>query len=176
MPLSYINLGSPEIVYLNALQTRDPNITESSTRTPFIIASFLVGLMTYFIVFNLDSLVFLAAKMYSGVCQACIEQMLTDSKEFPKGDPWQNRAQGFNQFEPDRGRTKPSEWYILWFFLMCYLLGRRLKPGKGTRSSGSSARGKGPEETVKETKWKRRMQTLFGRPGGVAEEDKTNSA
>jgi len=34
-----------------------PNITDSLTRTPFIIAAILIGFVTYIIVFNLNALV-----------------------------------------------------------------------------------------------------------------------
>jgi len=134
-------------------------------------------------VFNLDSIAIFGWKMYAGFRKACIKQMLTDSKAFPQGDTWQNRAQGFNRFEPDRGRTKPSEWYILLFFLM-YLFGRRLKPGRiedtgddgssasstSTGSAGSSSEEISPEggsegsaESTRGGTWKRWILALFRR-------------
>ncbi|KAK3313005.1 hypothetical protein B0H66DRAFT_569345 [Apodospora peruviana] len=73
--------------------------------------------------------------MYAGFHKVCIRQMTADSKELPQGDKWKNRAQGFNQFEPDRGRIKPSEWYILLFFLL-YLFGRHLKRGTTEDNTG----------------------------------------
>ena len=43
-----------------------------------------------------------------------------------KDKKWQTRAQGYNSFQPDRGRTKLSEWYILLYTLL-HPFGR---PGK----------------------------------------------
>lgn len=120
-----------------------PNITISSTRTPFIVTAFLVGLATYFIVFNLDSLASLGWKRYSGFRQTRIEQMsakMTTTKQMTakdddtrvvinrgmtteqttaeKNDKWKERGHRYNRFEPDRGNSKPSEWYILLYFLL----------------------------------------------------------
>ena len=69
--------------------------------------------MTYFTVFNLDALVWLGWTTYSGFRAKRIEQMT-----MAKDEKWQNHAQGYKRFVPDRGRTKLSEWYVLLYALL----------------------------------------------------------
>jgi hypothetical protein len=75
------------------------------------VTAVFIGLATYFIVFNLDALASLGWTTYSGFRQKRIGQMEDDDK-------WQERARGYNRFEPDRGNNKPSEWYILLYCLL----------------------------------------------------------
>ena len=69
--------------------------------------------MTYFTVLNLDALVWLGWTTYSGFRAKRIEQMT-----MAKDEKWQNRAQGYERFVPDRGRTKLSEWFVLLYALL----------------------------------------------------------
>jgi hypothetical protein len=111
-------------------------MTNSSTRTPFIIAAVLVGSVTYFIVFNLDALVSFGWTTYSGFRQRCIEQMAEDGTH----SKWQKRARDYSRFEPDRGRIKPSEWYILVYCLLHPFrrsLERKETENEGERCSSS---------------------------------------
>ncbi|KAL9613084.1 MAG: hypothetical protein Q9167_002341 [Letrouitia subvulpina] len=103
--LTYVSIFYLPLAFCAALWAI-PNITKPSTRTPFIIAAVLVGFVTYFVVFNLDGLISLGWTAYSGFREKRIQQMSTD-----KG--WQKCAQSYRNFQPDQGRTKPSEWYIL---------------------------------------------------------------
>jgi len=91
-----------------------PNITDSSTRTPFIIAAALVGFVTYMIVFNLNTVASLGWAIYSGLREHSIRQMGNESTE----QTWGKLGQRFKRFEPNQGSTKPSDWYIL---LYCVL-------------------------------------------------------
>jgi hypothetical protein len=161
-----------------------PNITETATRTPFIVTAFLVGLATYFIVFNLDSLVTFGLKYYSRFRKGAIKQMTRDSKNSPPDDKWQKRAQGFNRFEPDRGETRPSEWFILWYTLL-YLFGRSISVGDDdgssygseasefesssseesyTENSGSSERSESIDETSQKRPWFSGIRERFRKP------------
>jgi hypothetical protein len=89
-------------------------MTDASARTPFIIVAMLVGLTTYFIVFNLDALVSLGWTTYSGFRRERILQMTKNETS----ESWKARGQGYNRFEPDRGNSKLSKWYILLYWLL----------------------------------------------------------
>lgn len=89
-----------------------PNITESSTQVPFIVAAVCVGFVTYCVVFNLDALISLGWTAYSGFRAKCIEHMMmsTDGK-------WRRRARSYRNFQSDHERTKISEWHIMLYAL-----------------------------------------------------------
>ncbi|KAG8530501.1 uncharacterized protein KY384_005004 [Bacidia gigantensis] len=108
--LTYVSIFYLPLAFCAALWAI-PNITQPSTRTPFIIAAVLVGFFTYFVVFNLDGLISLGWTAYSGFRGNRIEQMSTD-------EGWQKRAQSYRSFQPDKGKTKDSEWYILLYALL----------------------------------------------------------
>ncbi|KAE9371039.1 hypothetical protein N431DRAFT_341691, partial [Stipitochalara longipes BDJ] len=91
-----------------------PNITDSSTRKPFIIAAALVGFITYMIVFNLNTVVSLSWATYSRLREHGIQQMRYDSTE----QTWRYIGRRFKRFEPNQESTKPSDWYILLYCLL----------------------------------------------------------
>jgi hypothetical protein len=92
-----------------------PNITDSSTRTPFIIAAVLTGLVTYMIVFNLNTLVSLGWATYSGLREHSIQQM---KQNYFAEQNWGKLGRRFKRFEPKHGSSKPSDWYILLYCLL----------------------------------------------------------
>lgn len=61
--------------------------------------------------------------------------MTKDSKNSPRNDTWRKRAEGYNRFEPDRGKTRPSEWFIMWYLLL-YFFGRSIKVEKAKGEDG----------------------------------------
>ncbi|EPE25312.1 hypothetical protein GLAREA_01224 [Glarea lozoyensis ATCC 20868] len=181
--LTYVSIFYLPLAFCAALWAI-PNITEAATRTPFIVTAFFVGLATYFIVFNLDSLVTFVLKSYSRFRKGAIKQMTRDSKNSPPNDKWQKRAQGFNRFESDRGETRPSEWYILWYTLL-YLFHRSISvendDGSGyssetsgsetseseessTEDSGSSERSESINEITQKKPWFSGIRERFRKP------------
>jgi len=96
--------------YLKALWAI-PNITESTTRNPFIIAAILIAFVTYMVVFNLNALAAFGWATYRGFRRKCIQNMTQQEK-------WEKLGVRFNRFEPDRGSDKPSEWYILLYCIV----------------------------------------------------------
>ena len=78
--------------------------------------------------------------------------MRKDTKYFPADDIWQRRAKAYNSFQPDRGSTRPSEWYILLYSLR-RVFGWSLKP-EITRDDGSEvASSKNSSTTLSEASW-----------------------
>ena len=116
LPLAFCAVSSPIIIdassdleqALKALWTI-PNITDSSTRTPFIVTAVLIGFVTYIIVFNLNKLVSFGWATYSGHRKRSIQRMTNEST----GSKWKDLGRRFRRFEPDRGSSKLSDWYIL---------------------------------------------------------------
>lgn len=140
-----------------------PNIRDSSTRTPFIVTAVFIGLATYFTVFNLNALASLGWTTYSGFRKKRIGQMMKDNYK------WQERAKGFNSFEPGRGSNKPSEWYILLYCLL-HLLGYEYSEDEVEDNDSSGDRGPSfvtasanSSETSRAGAWKARLGRLFGR-------------
>jgi len=91
-------------------------------------------------------------------------------------DTWQERARGFNRFQPDRGRTKPSEWYVVLYWLGHLCSGSRqteegreeyafTRPDASSTGGGENSRGKGG------ISWLRRR--LFGKSENTGENEET---
>lgn len=116
LPLAFCAVSSPLYLLSFPRHTDEykalwaiPNITDTSTRTPFIIAAVLIAFVTYMIVFNLNALVAFGWTTYDGIRKKCIQKM----NGYPPKTNWKNLGHRFKRFEPDRGSDKPSEWYIL---------------------------------------------------------------
>ncbi|KAH9213465.1 hypothetical protein DL95DRAFT_234039, partial [Leptodontidium sp. 2 PMI_412] len=106
--LTYVSIFYLPIAFCAALWAI-PNITDASTRTPFVIAAVMIGFVTYIVAFNLNTLAAFGWATYDRLRKKCIQKMTDDSKD----DTWRTRGRLFKRFEPDRGSDKPSEWYIL---------------------------------------------------------------
>jgi hypothetical protein len=104
------------------------------------------------IVFNLVALVSLGWESYARFRKIQIRQMRKDTKYFPADDIWQRRAKAYNSFQPDRGSTRPSEWYILLYSLR-RIFGQSLKP-ETLRDDGSEvASSQNSSTTCSEASW-----------------------
>jgi hypothetical protein len=77
-----------------------------------IYASIVVGLSTYIIVFHLNTLVHQTSSAYTPVRDKIISRMKNDSDEH-----WASKGKQFAAFQPKHERLRPSEWWILLFWL-----------------------------------------------------------
>lgn len=82
---------------------------------------------------------------------------------------WQERAKGYNRFEPGRGNNKPSEWYILLYCLL-HLFGYEYGEDEGEEDDSGGDSGSSfvtasisTSETSQAGAWKAWLGKLFGR-------------
>jgi hypothetical protein len=84
-----------------------PNITDGDTRTPFIVTAFLVGFITYAVVFNLGNIAQAFGRVYFARRSRLLGTMKDDHDSF-----WQQRWEQFAEFPPNEEQKVPSEWWI----------------------------------------------------------------
>jgi hypothetical protein len=85
-----------------------PDITEDTTRNPFIITAVLVGLVTYIIVFNLGNIAGLFGRKYHDRKTVVVEEMKQNGSK-----RWEDLGKKFEDFRPNTDRQTPSEWWII---------------------------------------------------------------
>ncbi len=108
-------------IYLQALWAI-PNITDNSTRDPFVITSAIVGLITLVIAFNLENIIGLIGKFYNNWRAEVVREMQGDNH-------WKKRGDGLHEFNFNR-RT-PSEWLLVGYLL--YRLAEKFKALTGKK-------------------------------------------
>jgi hypothetical protein len=84
-----------------------PNILNHSTLIPFTIGAILVGIITYFIVLNVDDFASTFNRHYRNARQ----KLILDMQENPS-ESWKERGNLFEDFKPIVDRQKPTEWFI----------------------------------------------------------------
>jgi hypothetical protein len=135
-----------------------PNITNSTTRTPFITAAILIAFLTYMVVFNLNALAAFGWATYEGVRRKCIQKMIQQEK-------WKELGIHFKRFEPDRGSDKPSEWYIL---IYCFVYPFRLHEDSSNSTTTSKKNAKKSTKGLNFPYWSQWLQV----PGKKNREDR----
>lgn len=85
-----------------------PDISNNDTRTPFIVTTILVGCATYIVVFNLENIVDILGKSYTGYRSRLLESMSEDHDSY-----WQSLRERFEEFPLNNEQRKPSEWWII---------------------------------------------------------------
>ena len=82
--------------------------------TSLSITATIVGLSTYFIVFNLDHIVHLYQDIYRAFLHHTVGPMKSDANHV-----WAERARDFEKFSNPRGAEhKPSDWRLLQYSLL----------------------------------------------------------
>jgi hypothetical protein len=76
----------------------------------------IIGGVTYTIVLNLENLSQSTYDYYSVLKKRVIKPMKEDSKP-----AWNERAKKYEEFEPITTKTKPSEWWVLWYTFVSVL-------------------------------------------------------
>ncbi|KAM0460764.1 hypothetical protein ACHAO4_001556 [Trichoderma viride] len=105
--LTYVSIVYPPLAFCAALWAV-PDISNNDTRTPFIITTILVGCATYIVVFNLENIVDIMRKSYTGYRSRLLENMSEDHDSY-----WQSLRERFEEFPPNNEQRKPSEWWII---------------------------------------------------------------
>ncbi|PON30529.1 hypothetical protein TGAM01_v200969 [Trichoderma gamsii] len=105
--LTYVSIVYLPLAFCAALWAV-PDISNKDTRTPFIITTILVGFATYIVVFNLENIVDILGKSYTGYRSRLLENMSEDHDSY-----WQSLRERFEEFPPNNEQRKPSEWWIL---------------------------------------------------------------
>ena len=98
--------------------------------TALIYVVILVALVTYFVMFNINSLAQGFGRVYDVKKKRIVRAMKGD-----KSETWKQRGQRFEVFRPKHERPEPSEWYIPFYALLhpavIMGLGRREGPSDG---------------------------------------------
>lgn len=89
-----------------------PNILESNTTRSFIGTSIVVGIATYVVVLNLDTIASKVRKHYDKQKRNVIQQMQNE----PQKD-WRKLGERFEEFKPSMEKKVPSEWWICVFII-----------------------------------------------------------
>lgn len=81
--------------------------------TALIYVVIIVALLTYFIMFNINSLATGFGRVYGNKKKYIVRAMKRDHRE-----AWKQRGQRFEVFRPKHESPKPSEWYIPFYALL----------------------------------------------------------
>ena len=81
--------------------------------TALIYVVIIVALVTYFIMFNINSLAQGFGRVYDSKKKYIVRAMKRDHNE-----AWKQRGQRFEVFRPKHDSPEPSEWYIPFYALL----------------------------------------------------------
>ena len=81
--------------------------------TALIYVVIIVALVTYFIMFNINSLAHGFGQVYDNKKKHIVRAMKRDHNE-----TWKQRGQRFEVFRPKHESPEPSEWYIPFYALL----------------------------------------------------------
>ena len=81
--------------------------------TALIYVVIIVALVTYFIMFNINSLAQGFSRVYDNKKRYIVRAMKRDRNE-----AWKQRGQKFEVFRPKHDSPEPSEWYIPFYALL----------------------------------------------------------
>lgn len=81
--------------------------------TALIYVVIIVALLTYFIMFNINSLAQGFGQVYDTKKKHVVRAMKTDRR-----NSWKQRGQRFEAFRPKHENPEPSEWYVPLYALM----------------------------------------------------------
>ena len=109
--------------------------------TALIYVVIIVALVTYFIMFNINSLAQGFGHVYDNKKRYIVRAMKRDRNE-----GWKQRGQRFEVFRPKHDSPEPSEWYIPLYVL----LHPAVAIGLGSREGRSDSRPTSKTEIVSE--------------------------
>ncbi|PQE33410.1 domain V protein [Rutstroemia sp. NJR-2017a WRK4] len=117
--LTYISIFYLPLTFCAALRAI-PNITDSSTKNPFMTNAVIVGCVTYILVFNLGNIANHCRQLYEPYSSSVIDRMVakhssdgTGGRRKATETKWEKRAKRFqSSFGPKRSDGEPSEWWI----------------------------------------------------------------
>ncbi|KAF3389537.1 Ankyrin-1 [Penicillium rolfsii] len=107
MLLTYISIFYLPLAFCAALWAI-PDISNSSTRNPFIITSVIVGFTSLLVAFNLENIASSVGKAYQYWRKKVLRSMQGDSR-------WKERGKKLEDF--DYTQTTPSEWWLVGYLV-----------------------------------------------------------
>ncbi len=88
------------------------SVNDQFSMTALIYVVIIVALITYFIMFNINSLAQGFGRVYDNKKKRIVRAMKRDRDE-----GWKQRGQRFEVFRPKHESPEPSEWYIPFYVL-----------------------------------------------------------
>lgn len=89
------------------------SVNDQFSMTALIYVVIIVALVTYFIMFNINSLAQGFGRVYDSKKKYIVRAMKRDHNE-----AWKQRGQRFEVFRPKHDSPEPSEWYIPFYALL----------------------------------------------------------
>lgn len=89
------------------------SINESYNPSAFTITTVLVSVGTYVLIANLENTLTTLTAFYRLFKQPIAKRMAQDPEK-----KWAEKGEGFTSFQPDRKAVKPSEWYLLLYWIL----------------------------------------------------------
>ncbi|KAF6217971.1 hypothetical protein HO133_006383 [Letharia lupina] len=89
------------------------SVNDQFSMTALIYVVIIVALVTYFIMFNINSLAQGFGRVYDNKKKYIVRAMKRDRKQ-----AWKQRGQRFEVFRPKHESPEPSEWYIPFYALL----------------------------------------------------------
>ena len=132
--------------------------------TALIYVVIIVALVTYLIMFNINSLAQGFGQVYNNKKRYIVRAMKRDRNE-----AWKLRGQRFEVFRPKHESPEPSEWYVPFYALLHPAVALGLGDGEGLPDSRPTTKTTEPSK-----KSKGGMATIFRRRKRRTEEEKVN--
>lgn len=89
------------------------SVNDQFSMTALIYVVIIVALVTYFVMFNINSLAQGFSRVYDSKKKYIVRAMKRDLNE-----GWKQRGQRFEIFRPKHDSPEPSEWYIPFYALL----------------------------------------------------------
>jgi hypothetical protein len=102
------------------------------------------------VVFNLNALVSFGWATYSGLREHSIQQM---KQNYSAKQKWGKLGRRFKRFEPKRGSSKPSDWYILLYCVLHPLELFKKPTTPDIASEETSEKDAKPQQALSWTRW-----------------------
>lgn len=139
--LTYVSLFYLPLAFCAALWAI-PNITDKSTRNPFIVTAVVVGFVTYAIVFNLDNIARSCSRVYLGRRTRLVNQMQNNATS----PYWRERGASLEVFQPNEDYRTSSKWWVVAYQVQTWA--RQVKwwiktRGRGEQDNQSNAGAQG---------------------------------
>ena len=129
------------------------SVNDQFSMTALIYVVIIVALLTYFIMFNINSLAHGFGRIYNNKKKYIVRAMKGDHNE-----AWKQRGHRFEVFRPKHESPEPSEWYIPFYAL----LHPAVMVGLGRRERSSDRRSTMKSEDLSEPS-RGRLAGLFRR-------------
>ncbi|KAK3367609.1 hypothetical protein B0H63DRAFT_84346 [Podospora didyma] len=94
------------------------SVNETYDTSSLAITATVVSVATYFIVANLQNGTSILSRFYNQLRKRVVRKMTEYHPSNKEETIWVARGKAFSSFRPERTKEQPSEWYVLYFFLV----------------------------------------------------------